>query len=708
MKRHRTEPVTPNHGPRVYAGRLLTVLAPLLLTTSLMADSMPIRSGHAGHWYADDRSGEGWVLELRDAGGAWLYWFTYDEQGRQRWLTAAGDIVADGDSGERIDFSQLVVTRGARFGPDFDPDDVVHEAVGSASFRFDGCDSGQFSYEAFGQSQTFDVQRLARVMGTRCETPHGVLDREVADHAGQSGSWYDPGHNGEGYALHWATPNQALVTWYSYDDEGNQYWMLGTGQLDSEGRIHFPDVHATRGARFGSAFDPDDVERFAWGELTFDLACDGGSSSYESILPAFGSGQFELARLTSLHEVACPWQRPSLTDLYDIEVTPLPSAIADYPGEQALAFRAVMDDNGLIWTTQSTIWGGPYSPIVGKPLSLQPGAQEWVVMEDLELTTDHWLVLRSGVATVNGRPSGSAEASQPMRYADGTWEPLDLSLPPVAVSTGTSRTGNRVLGVTLDYQWDVVPAWHWDASEGQKPLPGLDAASLFPGRAINPILANDSGTLVVGALGWFVRPMRGPFYHTYAWREGGVPEKALDSDGWVLALPGACNADCRMVFGGAAHDLEASDPSSPNAAREEPWVWFTDSGRVKYLGKLPLPTTGTPTYGIGGVSPDGGLVVGSYGIYPYFSSSAGSHRLAAQKSNPGRTSDSFVYTPLTRMVSLGRTLDSMDVEPASWRELEVAAVSPDGLRIMVTEGRSFSQDEQRDLALITLRPRGGY
>ncbi|MFB9068960.1 hypothetical protein [Pseudofulvimonas gallinarii] len=85
----------------------------------------------------------------------------------------------------------------ARFGAAFDPDDVIREAVGSASLRFSSCDRGQFSYNAFNQSQTFDVQRLARVMGTRCETPHGVTGREVADHAGQSGSWYDPTHNGE-------------------------------------------------------------------------------------------------------------------------------------------------------------------------------------------------------------------------------------------------------------------------------------------------------------------------------------------------------------------------------------------------------------------------------------------------------------------------------------------------------------------------------
>src|SRR5690606_39063180 len=123
-------------------GRLLSVAVLVIAgTTFAWAQGMTIRSGHAGHWYSLDRSGEGWVLELRDAGNAWLYWFTYDGQGRQRWLTAAGQVVPDGDGGQRIDFPQLVVTRGARFGAAFDPDDVVREDVGSASFRFDDCDN---------------------------------------------------------------------------------------------------------------------------------------------------------------------------------------------------------------------------------------------------------------------------------------------------------------------------------------------------------------------------------------------------------------------------------------------------------------------------------------------------------------------------------------------------------------------------------------
>jgi hypothetical protein len=128
--------------------------------------------------------------------------------------------------------------------PDFDPTQVEREAVGSATLRFADCDQGEFSFTAFEQSLTLPVQRLAHTMGMPCESRNGVPGRDSTEYAGQSGSWFDPGHIGEGYALQWMNPHSALLTWYSYDGDGEQYWMLGVGQLDDPGRLHFPQLHA--------------------------------------------------------------------------------------------------------------------------------------------------------------------------------------------------------------------------------------------------------------------------------------------------------------------------------------------------------------------------------------------------------------------------------------------------------------------------------
>ena len=162
------------------------------------------------------------------------------------------------------------------------------------------CDSGWFEYDAYGQSQTIDLVRLSRTQGLDCPDS---LPPEHA-HAGQSGTWFDPAHDGEGYTVQWLDDNQVLVMWFSYDPQGNQYWMLGMGTL-VDGKIIMPEVLATRGARFGQAFDPEAVERFEWGAIEMDLGCQSGSADYQSVLPEFGNGSFELDRLTFLAGLEC-------------------------------------------------------------------------------------------------------------------------------------------------------------------------------------------------------------------------------------------------------------------------------------------------------------------------------------------------------------------------------------------------------------------
>jgi hypothetical protein len=554
-----------SHVPMPRRLRNALVSGLLLCAALARADAgMSIRSGHAGHWFAADRSGEGWVLELRDAGNAWMYWFTYDETGGQRWLTAAGQVVDDGEGGQRIEFPQLVVTHGARFGAAFDPEDVVREAVGSASLRFDGCDSGEFSYNAFNQSQTFAVQRLARVMGTRCETPHGVAGREAAAFAGESGSWFDPAHNGEGYALHWSTPEQAIVTWYSYDDQGRQYWMLGTGHRDGDGRILFSDVHATRGARFGTAFDPAHVERFAWGELTFQLQCGSGAVRYESVLPAFGEGILDLQRLTSLHEVGCPWQRPTLADLYDIDVQALPTTIDGASGERVYAFDALVDGHGTLWTDSSSIG-------FGLPLRLEAGEPHWRTAGELQMESLHFnrlMLAEDDTVYGSGRLPGDADSLLPVHFVDNAWRPLDMSLPDGAYMTGISASGAHRVGM-VSTAGALRQPWQWAADTGLDWLRGSDVGGPSTPPLLVPLWTNEVGSLVVGTVGGL--PPTAPIdaYRTFFWRDDDTPRMLTDDDWWLLA-PRACARDCGLVFGSAAG---RGDPESPAGAelRREPW-----------------------------------------------------------------------------------------------------------------------------------------
>lgn len=271
----------------------------LPVTASTAPLPFPIDPGHSATWYDTARSGEGFVLENIDGQRALLYWFTYDEAGQQRWLTALGDI-----KGNRIDFDDLVETSGGRFGPQFDPAAVTRRSVGSGQLWFRDCNGGWFDYQAFGQRGTFALSRTSRTLGVDCDPAAPPAQPTVV----RSGSWFDPSHSGEGYAVQWMTNGDVIMTWYSFDPEGRPYWMLGVGQQEGD-EVVFPDVHATRGGRFGAGFDPATVERFLWGEVRLRLDCQTGEATYASVLPAFGSGRFDLERLTGLADLGCEESR---------------------------------------------------------------------------------------------------------------------------------------------------------------------------------------------------------------------------------------------------------------------------------------------------------------------------------------------------------------------------------------------------------------
>lgn len=92
--------------------------------------------------------------------------------------------------------------------------------------------------------------------------------------------------------MQWMDNGQMLMIWYTFDPAGQPYWILGIGNLHQDVLV-FHDAFASRGARFGAPFDPDDVERFAWGQVRMTLGCSSGTVSYRSTVPGFGEGGYE-------------------------------------------------------------------------------------------------------------------------------------------------------------------------------------------------------------------------------------------------------------------------------------------------------------------------------------------------------------------------------------------------------------------------------
>jgi hypothetical protein len=122
-----------------------------------------------------------------------------------------------------------------------------------------------------------------------------------------SGSWFDPGRNGEGFVVQVIGGGQAVVTWFTYPpagEEAAQAWMIGTGAVDGN-RIVIAEMLRPTGAVFGPGFDPADVVREPWGNLEIVFEdCHEATASWDGP-PAFGSGSMELVRLTTIDDVAC-------------------------------------------------------------------------------------------------------------------------------------------------------------------------------------------------------------------------------------------------------------------------------------------------------------------------------------------------------------------------------------------------------------------
>ena len=267
-----------------------------------LEDPFVIEPGTSSAWFDPARSGEGFMLEILADERAVMYWFTYDDEGRQDWYIAEGEI-----RGNRILFPELIRVSGGEFGPGFDPDKVVRTPVGSASFIWSSCDSGAMKWTLDGSEDTpvrqgrMELVRLSRVMGIDCGLP--ILAPEIE--AGRlSGSWYDPAHSGEGYVLEVLVDRRALVYWFSYDTAGQRRWFFGTGEIDGN-TLSFDEMFTSSGARFGAAFDPDAVSLSTWGSLELELGCSEGTARFTPIEAGFPAGELDLDRLTLLDGLNC-------------------------------------------------------------------------------------------------------------------------------------------------------------------------------------------------------------------------------------------------------------------------------------------------------------------------------------------------------------------------------------------------------------------
>jgi beta-glucanase (GH16 family) len=126
-----------------------------------------------------------------------------------------------------------------------------------------------------------------------------------------SGSWYQPDQDGHGFSIEFGElPDGsplAVIYWYTYDDQGNPIFMLGSG-VPEDNRVEI-DLFSPVGMVYGE-FDPASVAREPGGSAVFEFSDRGnGTFTYspsDFSSDSWGHGPIEELPLIKLFGIPAP------------------------------------------------------------------------------------------------------------------------------------------------------------------------------------------------------------------------------------------------------------------------------------------------------------------------------------------------------------------------------------------------------------------
>lgn len=122
-----------------------------------------------------------------------------------------------------------------------------------------------------------------------------------------TGGWFDPAKSGQGFLIEIISNSgekRALASWYTFDNEGNQYWLTGVGDVEDQS-IHFEMV-LTEGGQFGDSHNPANITQSMWGDVTFTFSdCNNGTVTWEPVIAGFDSGSMPVIRNTNIYNSHC-------------------------------------------------------------------------------------------------------------------------------------------------------------------------------------------------------------------------------------------------------------------------------------------------------------------------------------------------------------------------------------------------------------------
>jgi len=137
-----------------------------------------------------------------------------------------------------------------------------------------------------------------------CDRGAIELKPRILSEGGLTGFYYDDKADGH-YVYILDNVHNTLVTWNTVDRNGNQAWVYGVGQISGR-----QSLTARAYINFGGFLTDDgpvDIEEATeWGTLQVEMdSCYKGRVFFDSDLPEFGSGSFEITRLAYSRQIGC-------------------------------------------------------------------------------------------------------------------------------------------------------------------------------------------------------------------------------------------------------------------------------------------------------------------------------------------------------------------------------------------------------------------
>ena len=234
-----------------------------------------------------------------------VIWNTFDSFGAPAWIYGVGHRLGQTISVEAwLNSNGVLQAGGAPMGQSA-------ERWGVMTLDIDSCQGGSFSYDStlpgFASGE-FELNRLGYVYELGCT--NGDVDTAPPpattplENGGYNGFYYNRANDGHYVTIQRLRANRILVIWNTFDNSGAPAWIIALGH--HEGSTIVGTAYRQTGGVLQNGGAPQGQSAEHWGTFELDISsCQGGVFKYDSILPEFGAGKFELDRLSVAFELGC-------------------------------------------------------------------------------------------------------------------------------------------------------------------------------------------------------------------------------------------------------------------------------------------------------------------------------------------------------------------------------------------------------------------